>query len=688
MKRMLSLLLAAALLTGCAARGEAPSVPSSDVQSAMAQGEAIGSSSEAGQESEGGSPASDEGQQTAQALLEQFVVPYEAVAGGRPIQSPLDLPADVTAAFCMTVAQAQEEPGTLWRTDGEQVIQVPSHLVDAYALTILGIPAPTEIEQSELAYYDRDFNIEDPGLPAGMREETQALYGSSALSEDPTPAYQLTLAQAEEIDSGLRLRVARSLDGMALPEVIYTFQRIPQVDLPILADKFPEGTYQLVSVEAELGPEFTQMDSPEQLVQLAKLVNCGDKSYLGSTFTLTGDIDMAGVEMIPIGVSDRFSYNGDNPFSATFDGQGHTISNLSMDNPLLDSADPDSRHLPTGLFGQTSQEAVIQNLRLEGVSIQGSSDVGGLVGSLSGGVYHCTVSGQVSGSSSVGGMVGYTDTAEMVDCHVEDIQVTGTDQTGGLAGAARQGWYEGCSASGSVNVVADTSGRGLTTRIAGGFAGFQQGSVIRYCFADVNVRTQVSASMVGNFIGLSEYATTAHSYACADAGGSWDLVDDFHGGSIQVEALDRADYQATLQETISEGYTKHNGVFADQYNEKLDLVGAVDFTEDDLAALIYFPNEQTLANCQDYNSPERGGDLLVLPIHPGSAVNIFLEQADGSREEFYSEDSWGLLGKAILLNCNQSGRLVVQVAYEGRAAECYADPGDSQEMHTEYLSLN
>ena len=45
---------------------------------------------------------------------------------------------------------------------------------------------------------------------------------------------------------------------------------------------------------------------------------------------------------------------------------------------------------------------------------------------------------------------GFTDTAEMVDCHAVDIQVTGTDGTGGLAGAARQGWYEGCSASGVV----------------------------------------------------------------------------------------------------------------------------------------------------------------------------------------------------------------------------------------------
>ena len=95
-----------------------------------------------------------------------------------------------------------------------------------------------------------------------------------------------------------------------------------------------------------------------------------------------------------------------------------------------------------------------------------------------------------------------------------------------------------------------------------------------------------------------------------------------------------------------------------------------------------------LANCQDYSAPEGSGDLLVLPIHPGSAVHIFLEGADGSREEFYSEDSWGLLGKAILLDCGQwEGRLAIQVTYEGRAAECYADPGSSTEMHTEYLSL-
>ncbi|HIX65215.1 MAG TPA: hypothetical protein H9736_03100 [Candidatus Anaerotruncus excrementipullorum] len=472
MKRMLSLVLAAALLAGCAARGnsaagEAGSGAASSGAGAAASdaapegapaGEPQGEAASAADGGSEGQPLTGERLQAAQALLEQPVALYEALAGGRPVQSPQELPNDIAAAYCIAMAQAQAEPGTFRRTDDERVTQVPAHLVEAYSL--------------------------------------------------------------------------------------------------------------------------------------------------------------------------------------------------------------------------------------EGVSIQGGSDVGGLVGSLSGGVYHCTVSGSVSGSSSVGGMVGFTDTAEMVDCHAVDIQVTGTDGTGGLAGAARQGWYEGCSASGTVDVVADASGRGLTARMAGGFAGHQQGSVIRYCFADVNVRTQATASMVGNFIGLSEYAATAHSYVCADAGGPWDPVDDFHGGPIQVEVLDRADYQATLEGTIPEGYTKHNGVFANEYNGKLDLVGAVDFTEGDLAALLYFPDEQTLANCQDYSAPEGSGDLLVLPIHPGSAVHIFLEGADGSREEFYSEDSWGLLGKAILLDCGQrEGRLVIQVTYEGRAAECYADPGSSTEMHTEYLSL-
>ena len=125
-----------------------------------------------------------------------------------------------------------------------------------------------------------------------------------------------------------------------------------------------------------------------------------DKTYVGSTFVLTEDLDMSGVKMEPIGVVRRFSYKGVNPFAATFDGQGHTISHLAMDHPFQ-PADSNGISLPVGLFGRTAQTAVIQNLHLKDLSIRGDSGVGGLAGSFSGRMYHCTVSGEVSGKRCV-----------------------------------------------------------------------------------------------------------------------------------------------------------------------------------------------------------------------------------------------------------------------------------------------
>ena len=156
MKRMLSLVLAAALLAGCAARGnsaagEAGSSAASSGAGAAASdaapegapaGEPQGEAASAADGGSEGQPLTGEGLQAAQALLEQPVTLYEALAGGRPVQSPQELPNDIAAAYCIAMAQAQAEPGAFRRTDDEQVTQVPAHLVEAYSTALLGISAP------------------------------------------------------------------------------------------------------------------------------------------------------------------------------------------------------------------------------------------------------------------------------------------------------------------------------------------------------------------------------------------------------------------------------------------------------------------------------------------------------------------------------------------------------------------
>ena len=106
---MLSLVLAVALLAGCAARGssaagEAGSSAASSGAGAAASdaapaGEPQGEAASAADGGSEGQPLTGEGLQAAQALLEQPVTLYEALAGGRPVQSPQELPNDIAAAY-------------------------------------------------------------------------------------------------------------------------------------------------------------------------------------------------------------------------------------------------------------------------------------------------------------------------------------------------------------------------------------------------------------------------------------------------------------------------------------------------------------------------------------------------------------------------------------------------------------
>ena len=73
------------------------------------------------------------------------------------------------------------------------------------------------------------------------------------------------------------------------------------------------------------------ISSTDDLVALQNLVNAG-KSSSGAIFELTCDLNMSGVEFSGIGESST------NAFKGTFDGNGHVISNLSIEKTTAYSA--------------------------------------------------------------------------------------------------------------------------------------------------------------------------------------------------------------------------------------------------------------------------------------------------------------------------------------------------------------
>ncbi len=144
-------------------------------------------------------------------------------------------------------------------------------------------------------------------------------------------------------------------------------------------------------------------------------VNSGE-DYHGVTVTLTADIDLGGEEnqWTPIGYPSK-------PFSGTFDGKGHTISGLYINQPDSDYQ---------GLFGENM--GTIQNLAVEGF-VSGYSYIGGIAGRSLRTITNCSFAGTVSGFDSVGGLVGYHEYGTLSGCSHSGT-VSGAENVGGMIG--------------------------------------------------------------------------------------------------------------------------------------------------------------------------------------------------------------------------------------------------------------
>lgn len=182
------------------------------------------------------------------------------------------------------------------------------------------------------------------------------------------------------------------------------------------------------------------ISSAEGLAWLAVLVNGLDghsaTAFSGVTITLTADIDLLDHYWTPIGTSTS------NYFKGTFDGGGHTISNLTINT--------DASYV--GLFGATSG-ATLKNVTLDKPQVQnsagGTSYTGALVGFMAGNgtTEYCAVTnGSVSSAGKcVGGLIGYFLVGTVQYCYNYETTVSSTNDTpiyvNGVAGRAGTGEY-------------------------------------------------------------------------------------------------------------------------------------------------------------------------------------------------------------------------------------------------------
>ena len=135
----------------------------------------------------------------------------------------------------------------------------------------------------------------------------------------------------------------------------------------------------------------------------------------GKAVVLDNDIELTDDDEFPIPT-----------FGGTFNGNGHTISGLSITQSVS----------PAGLFGVLQKDAVIKNLNVEGtVTPSGDSEnIGGIVGENHGTIESCTFNGSVSGKRSVGGIAGRNLATGIVRACDASGAIFGQSMTGGIVG--------------------------------------------------------------------------------------------------------------------------------------------------------------------------------------------------------------------------------------------------------------
>ncbi|MBM6850424.1 hypothetical protein H9X91_03110 [Oscillibacter valericigenes] len=170
----------------------------------------------------------------------------------------------------------------------------------------------------------------------------------------------------------------------------------------------------------------------EDLAELSK--NCTLDSWSqGKTVYLEADIDLTGTDFAPIPT-----------FGGIFEGQGHTISGLSL------TGSGNVR----GLFRYIQPSGVVRDLSVEGwIDPTGRKNtLGGIAGSNQGLLSNCSFHGTVRGADYIGGLVGTNEsTGQIINCTFSGA-VTGEHYVGGIAGQ-NGGSIIRCANSGSINTT-------------------------------------------------------------------------------------------------------------------------------------------------------------------------------------------------------------------------------------------
>lgn len=219
---------------------------------------------------------------------------------------------------------------------------------------------------------------------------------------------------------------------------------------------------------------------------------------LTTDVVLDVDINMSEITWTPVGSS----MNTGEGYSGNFDGNGKTITGLTVNNGTGN----------LGFFGGLAQGAKVHDVVFTGANIIGdtsSSSAGVVAGASFGIIDNCSVSNStVSGSNNAGGITG-NNSVQVNNCNVQDVIING-NYAGGISGVSH-GKIEYCTVSGK-DTHTQITATGSNNR-AGGIVGStsEEGNVptsgrVLKCAV---YRTDISGNWSGGIAGENGFGTVA-----------------------------------------------------------------------------------------------------------------------------------------------------------------------------------
>ncbi len=309
-----------------------------------------------------------------------------------------------------------------------------------------------------------------------------------------------------------------------------------------------------------------RIESAEQLFRI--------NQYLDKHFKQVSSINLRDYE------EDMMIGNGAHPFTGSFDGNGKTISYLTIHRPdTFNSTLPESYHV--GLF-YVGEEGVLEDITIKDASIKATGTAGilagvncgeirnchvegnvsvthnqqgagGLVGENSNLISHCSAKGYVNGKTEIGGLVGKNTVKETIGrinhCFAE-VEVQATNCGGGLVGFNESGFYNSSEEKKAMIEQSYTKGTVNGEWSLGGLVGNNNGTIDN-CYSTVTVNGIDAGDIYGGFVG-NNGGTITNSYSIGSVADSTE-AGGFCGSNTISNGIQNCFYDKNLAGKSDEG---------------------------------------------------------------------------------------------------------------------------------------